>query len=284
MQIFETPASLRAFAFSARAAGRKIALVPTMGNLHEGHRSLVRIARVLADEVVVSVFVNPIQFGPNEDFATYPRTWEDDLAACEAEGATAVFHPSVEAMYPEGKPSTYVTETAISPFLCGASRPGHFNGVCTVVTKLFMAALPHVAVFGEKDYQQLAIVRRMVRDLDIPVEIVPAPISREEDGLARSSRNRFIPEGMRPQALALRHALLAAKTAYDDGERDAQALEALLREVIAREAPDGVVDYARLSDADTLVPLEGAITRPALAALAVKIGPPRLIDNIVLGR
>lgn len=284
MEIFDTPAALRAFAFAARAANRKIALVPTMGNLHEGHRSLIRIARPLADEVIVSVFVNPIQFGPNEDYAAYPRTWADDLAACEEEGATAVFHPTVEAMYPEGKPTTYVTETAISPFLCGASRPGHFNGVCTVVTKLFMAALPDVAVFGEKDFQQLAIVKRMVRDLDIPVEIVPAPISREADGLARSSRNRFIPEGMRPQALSLRHALLAAKAAWDGGERDAQALERILRDTVAREAPDGVVDYARVSDAETLVPLTGAIERPALAALAVKVGPPRLIDNIVLGR
>ncbi|MBQ7251021.1 MAG: pantoate--beta-alanine ligase [Kiritimatiellae bacterium] len=284
MHVFETPAACRAYALAARAAGRRIALVPTMGNLHEGHRSLIRIARARADEVVVSVFVNPIQFGPNEDYAAYPRTWADDLAACEEEGATAVFHPTVEAMYPEGKPTTYVTETAISPFLCGASRPGHFNGVCTVVTKLFMAALPDVAVFGEKDFQQLAIVRRMVRDLDIPVEIVAAPISREADGLARSSRNRFLPEGMRPQALSLRHALLAAKAAWDGGERDAQALEKILRDTVAREAPDGVIDYARVSDAETLVPLTGAIVRPALAALAVKVGPPRLIDNILLGR
>jgi pantoate--beta-alanine ligase len=278
MRIIEQPAELQAWALERRAAGRRIGLVPTMGNLHEGHLSLVRLAKAGADETVVSVFVNPLQFGPNEDYAAYPRTFAEDCAKCGAEGVDVVFHPAPDAMYAPGA-STTVRESALTGVLCGASRPGHFEGVCTVVCKLFHLALPHVAVFGEKDAQQLRVIRRMVRDLDFPLEIVPGPIVREADGLAMSSRNRFIPAGMRGQALCLRRALDAAEAAFAAGERRVEALRGLMAETVRRVAPDGEVDYISLNDDETLEPLDGEISRPALAALAVRVGGPRLIDN-----
>ena len=282
MQIVENPLELQTLALQARADGRTVALVPTMGNLHEGHLSLVRIARARADYVILSDFVNPTQFGPNEDFDSYPRTFDEDAALCRAEGVSLLFHPAPGAMYAPDA-SVSLIETALSRYLCGASRPIHFNGVCTVVAKLFLLAQPHLAVFGEKDAQQLAVIRRMVRDLFFPVEIVPAPISREPDGLARSSRNRYLTPDQRAQAPVLQRSLQAAKTLFDSGERRTDALLAAVRDVLAT-APDANVEYATLSDASTLVPLpsDALLTAPVLLALAVRFGATRLIDNVTL--
>ena len=267
-------------ALALRAQGRRIGFVPTMGNLHDGHLSLVRIAKKHADVVVVSIFVNPTQFGPNEDFAAYPRTFAADRALCEAEGVDLVFYPSVPDMYPAGA-SVSVTEKSLSRTLCGAARPGHFDGVCTVVAKLFNIVLPHVAVFGEKDAQQLRVIRRMVRDLRFPVDIVSGPTAREPDGLARSSRNQYLTAEQRPQAVCLRRALAEAERRFAAGERDPAALVAAMRAVVA-QAPAAKIDYIAIVDDETLQPLSGPIARPALAALAVWVGQPRLIDNTVL--
>ena len=280
MKIIESASEMQQAALALRAAGKRIGFVPTMGNLHDGHLSLVRIAKQHADIVVVSIFVNPTQFGPNEDFAAYPRTFAADRALCEAEGVDLVFYPSVPDMYPAGA-SVSVTENALSRTLCGAARPGHFDGVCTVVAKLFNIVLPHVAVFGEKDGQQLRVIRRMVRDLRFPVEIVSGPTARESDGLARSSRNQYLTPEQRPQAVCLRRALDEAERLFAAGERDPRKLVAAMRAVIAR-APAAKIDYVEIVDDETLQPLAGPIARPALAALAVWVGTPRLIDNAVL--
>ncbi len=261
--------------------GLRVALVPTMGNLHEGHLSLIRLARGQADVVVVSNFVNPTQFGPGEDYTAYPRTPEDDERLAAEAGADWLFQPQVADMYPEGE-SVRVVETRLSKQLCGKSRPGHFDGVCTIVLKLFNLALPHVAVFGEKDAQQLRIIRRMAADLCLPIRIVAAPISREADGLARSSRNQYLTPDERRRAPALHHALQTCEALFIGGERRPAALQAAMRDVLVREAPLGRVDYAAVVDNETLEPVEGRIERPALAALAVWLGKPRLIDNTVL--
>jgi len=280
MKIIASASEMQQTALALRAAGNRLAFVPTMGNLHDGHLSLVRLAKTRADVVVVSIFVNPTQFGPHEDFAAYPRTFEADRALCEREGVDLIFHPSVPDMYPEGA-SVSVIESSLSRTLCGAARPGHFAGVCTVVAKLFNLVLPHVAVFGEKDAQQLRIIRRMVRDLRFPVEIVAGPTAREADGLARSSRNQYLTAEQRPQAVCLRRALDEAERRFVAGERDPAALVAAMRAVVAR-APAAKIDYVEIVDDETLQPLAGPIARPALAALAVWVGQPRLIDNAVL--
>ena len=280
MRIIESALEMQQAALALRAQGKRSGFVPTMGNLHDGHLSLVRIAKKHADAVVVSIFVNPTQFGPNEDFAAYPRTFEADRALCEAEGVDLVFHPSVPEMYPDDA-SVSVAENALSRTLCGATRPGHFDGVCTVVAKLFHVVLPHVAVFGEKDAQQLRIVRRMVRDLRFPVEIVSGPTVREPDGLARSSRNQYLTPEQRPQAAGLRRALDEAERLFAAGERDPRKLVAAMRGVLAA-LPAARIDYVEIVDDETLQPLAGPIVRPALAALAVWVGKPRLIDNAVL--
>ena len=280
MKIIPSALEMQQTALALRAQGKRIGFVPTMGNLHEGHLSLLRIARQHADVVVVSIFVNPTQFGPNEDFAAYPRTFEADRALCEQENADIVFFPSVSEMYPGGA-SVSVTENALSRTLCGASRPGHFDGVCTVVAKLFNIVLPHIAVLGEKDAQQLRVLRRMVRDLRFPVEILPGPTIREPDGLARSSRNQYLTPAQRPQAACLRRALDEAERLFAQGERDPGKLIAAMRVLIA-QAPDAKIDYVSIVDDETLQPLDGPIVRPALAALAVWVGKPRLIDNTTL--
>ena len=280
MKIIPSALEMQQTALALRAQGKRIGFVPTMGNLHEGHLSLLRIARQHADVVVVSIFVNPTQFGPNEDFAAYPRTFEADRALCEQENADIVFFPSVSEMYPGGA-SVSVTENALSRTLCGASRPGHFDGVCTVVAKLFNIVLPHIAVLGEKDAQQLRVLRRMVRDLRFPVDILPGPTIREPDGLARSSRNQYLTPGQRPQAACLRRALDEAERLFAEGERDPGKLAAAMRSLIAL-APDAKIDYVSIVDDETLQPLDGPITRPALVALAVWVGKPRLIDNTTL--
>lgn len=280
MKIIETAREMQQTAQDLRSAGRRIGFVPTMGNLHEGHLSLVRIARRHADTVVVSIFVNPTQFGPHEDYEAYPRTFETDCRLCKQEGVDIVFHPAVTEIYPEGA-SIRVTESALSRHLCGASRPGHFDGVCTVVAALFHLVLPHVAVFGEKDAQQLRIIRRLVRDLHWPVEIVSGPTVREPDGLACSSRNQYLTPNQRAQAVCLRRALSAAEQMFAIGERDPQRLLAAMRAIIESHS-EAQIDYVALVDAETLAPLENPVRRPALAALAVRFGATRLIDNTLL--
>ena len=286
--LIQTVEAMQAEADAARAAGRTLALVPTMGALHEGHLALVAGAARRADHVTVSIFVNPTQFGPGEDYDAYPRTLDADLAALDAVGGVdAVFAPSAEAMYPLGLPPlTSVHVGELGRHLCGASRPGHFDGVTLVVSKLFLACRPHLAVFGQKDAQQLAIVRRMERDLGFGVEIVGHPIVREADGLARSSRNRYLSPEERAQATVLSRALFAAGHAAGQGERDADALRARLRGEIER-VPLAEVDYAEVVDADRLQPVEtlvegGPSGGRYLAAVAVRFGGTRLIDNLTL--
>jgi pantoate--beta-alanine ligase len=275
----ETPAAMRAWADRARAEGRRIGLVPTMGYLHDGHLSLVAEARRRADACVASIFVNPMQFGTGEDLSAYPRDLARDRTALAGAGVEALYLPSAEHMYPAGF-QTEVSVTKVSAGLCGRSRPGHFRGVTTVVTKLFNAVRPHVAVFGEKDYQQLAVIRRMTDDLDLGVEIVGVPIVRESDGLAMSSRNAYLSAPERTAARCLSRALAAGRAAFSGGARRADAVLERVRAVLAAE-PLARVDYAELVDAASIEPLD-RIDRPALLALAVFIGRTRLIDNTVL--
>ncbi|HKA86599.1 MAG TPA: pantoate--beta-alanine ligase [Haliangiales bacterium] len=277
LQVIEDPRDMRIRAEDLRRDGRVIVLVPTMGFLHDGHVALLRAGRARGDVLVLSIFVNPTQFGPNEDYARYPRDLAGDLDKARAAGVDLAFVPSAAAMYPR-QPLTRVVVDKLTDGLCGPRRPGHFAGVATVVTKLFHIVAPHVAVFGEKDYQQLAVIRRMVADLDLGVEIVGVPIVREPDGLAMSSRNAYLTPEERGRALSLSRALAAAEARFGAGERDAARLVAAARDAIA----DGVrVDYVELVDADTLQPVD-AVARPALLALAAFVGKTRLIDNRVL--
>jgi pantoate--beta-alanine ligase len=279
MLIFSHADEMQRWALARRAEGARVGLVPTMGFLHEGHVSLIAEARRRADAVVVSIFVNPVQFGPGEDFETYPRDEARDLAQCEAAGAAAVFLPQVAEMYAPDA-SVFVTEERLEKGLCGARRPGHFRGVCTVVAKLFNLVLPQVAVFGQKDFQQAAIIRRMVRDLNFPVEVVVAPIVREADGLAKSSRNVYLSPDERARAVGLSRALQAAADAVADGTP--QPVEPLRQRMLAVLAACGLtVDYVELVDAGTLEPVTQA-RRGNVALVAVFCGKTRLIDNRVL--
>ncbi len=278
-EIYRTPAAMRARAEDLRRDGRRIAVVPTMGALHEGHLALLGAARSRADVVILTIFVNPTQFGPSEDLSRYPRDEAGDLAKARGCGIDLAFCPDAPAMYPPGS-QTFVEVRELSRPLCGASRPGHFAGVATVVTKLFHATLPHVAVFGEKDYQQLAILRRMARDLDFGIEIASVPIVREPDGLAMSSRNAYLGPAERRAALCLSAGLAAAQAAFAGGERDAAALLAAARAPIEAE-PLARIDYVELRDADELTEL-ARVERPAVLAMAVFVGGTRLIDNRVL--
>jgi pantoate--beta-alanine ligase len=259
--------------------GARVALVPTMGALHDGHLSLVALARRHADKVVASVFVNPVQFDRADDFARYPRDLEHDGALLAGAGADVLFAPDVDEIYPPGA-QTYVSVEALSQPLCGGHRPGHFRGVATVVLKLFNIVQPHVAVFGEKDYQQLALIRRMVRDLLLDVDVVGAPIVREADGLAMSSRNRRLDAEERIAARCLAAALGAAETSLAAGERDAAGIRAAATDVLARERR-ARVEYVALVDPDTLQNLS-TVDERALVALAVWVGSTRLIDNRLL--
>jgi pantoate--beta-alanine ligase len=270
---------MQRWAIEQRAGGCRIGCVPTMGCLHEGHLSLVKQAQPRADQVVVTIFVNPTQFGPNEDFSRYPRTVERDLELCRAAGVQAVFLPQAADLYPADH-SVYVVEERLGDGLCGASRPGHFRGVCTIVAKLFNLTLPHVAVFGQKDFQQASIIRRMVRDLNFPVEIVVAPTLREADGLAMSSRNRLLSADERKRALGLSRALGLAQEACAAGETDAAATCLRLRDTLTSRY--GLrVDYVAAVDGDTLAP--AAKLRPGVViALAAMAGNTRLIDNAML--
>jgi len=278
MSVLKSAEEMRRWALEQRGAGKRIGLVPTMGYLHAGHLSLIAEAKQRADVVVVSVFVNPVQFGPNEDFAKYPRDEARDLKLCREAGVAAVFVPPVSAMYATDA-SVFITEERLGNGLCGARRPGHFRGVCTVVAKLFNLALPHVAVFGQKDYQQAAVIRRMVRDLNFPLEIVVAPIVREADGLALSSRNVYLSGDERARALGLSRALQAAAAAVAAGPCAAAAVRRRMSEVLERHALK--IDYAEIVDAETLDPV-GEARKGNVALIAAYCGTTRLIDNRVL--
>src|SRR3954453_24228595 len=272
-------ADLRAACEHARADGRRVAVVPTMGFLHDGHRSLMRAARTAADFVVVTIFVNPLQFGANEDLDRYPRDLAGDLALCEAEGVDCVFAPSVAEMYPR-RPVTTVHVAELTGDLCGAARPTHFDGVTTVVAKLFAIVGPCAAFFGRKDAQQLAVVTRMADDLNLPVDVVGCPIGREADGLALSSRNAYLNESDRAAALVLSRALCASVDAVVAGERDATRVARLVREIVSAErAVD--LEYAEVRDAQELTRV-AALDGSVLIALAARVGRTRLIDNVLV--
>jgi pantoate--beta-alanine ligase len=279
MQIIEPIADMRAWSEGERRQGRRIVFVPTMGSLHEGHLSLVRDAKTRGERVVVSIFVNPMQFGPSEDFAKYPRDLQHDRALLESLGIDVLFHPTVAEIYPDGY-QTHIEVENLSLPLCGSVRPGHFRGVATVVAKLFNIVRPHVAIFGEKDFQQLQVVRRLVRDLSMDIEIVGHPIVREADGLAMSSRNAYLTPEERRAAVCLSRALCQAEKRVRRGETSAAAL---LRGVAAElgKEPLAQVEYAKLCDPDSLQEID-RVQGAAVLALAVRFGRARLIDNRVI--
>jgi pantoate--beta-alanine ligase len=278
--VVETIAALRAHCEEARHAGKTVGLVPTMGYFHAGHRSLMAAARAATDVVVVTLFVNPTQFGPTEDLSVYPRDLERDRADAEAGGVDVLFVPSVEEMYPAGPPLTTVHVDRLTSGLCGASRPVHFDGVTTVVAKLFSIVGPCTAFFGRKDYQQLAVIRQMATDLNLPVDVRGCPLVREPDGVAMSSRNAYLTGDERVAARVLSRALEAAVHLARDGARDARVLEAGVREVVGGE-PLVALEYAEVRDASTLEPVD-TLDGEVVLALAAKVGRARLIDNVVL--
>lgn len=279
MRIVSTVEEVREQVKEWRAEGFSVGLVPTMGYLHEGHKSLIDKAVRQNDKVVVSVFVNPIQFGPTEDLATYPRDIERDAALCENAGAALIFHPEKEDMYFDDF-CTYVDMDNLTKGLCGKSRPTHFRGVCTVVSKLFNIVQPDRAYFGQKDAQQLAVVRRMVRDLNFDLEIIGCPIIREEDGLAKSSRNTYLSAEERKAAVVLHKSLEKGERMLRGGEKDAEKIKQAIREVILAE-PLAKIDYVEVVDFDTLESVETA-DGEVLTAIAVYIGKTRLIDNVIV--
>jgi pantoate--beta-alanine ligase len=279
MQIIEQIADMRAWSEGERRQSRRIVFVPTMGSLHEGHLRLVRDAKTRGERVVVSIFVNPMQFGPSEDFAKYPRDLQRDRALLESLGVDVLFHPTVAEIYPDGY-QTHIEVENLSLPLCGAVRPGHFRGVATVVAKLFNIVQPHVAIFGEKDFQQLQVVRRLVRDLSMDVEIVGHPIVREADGLAISSRNAYLTPEERRAAVCLSRALCKAEKLARRGETCAAPLLRVVAVELGRE-PLAQVEYAKLCDADSLQEVD-RVQGTAVLALAVRFGRARLIDNRII--
>jgi pantoate--beta-alanine ligase len=279
MKICKTIKEMRSAAREARRAGKRLGFVATMGALHEGHLSLVRAAKSVCDVVAVSIFVNPLQFGPTEDLAKYPRTFERDSGLLESEAVDFLFAPTPAEMYPAGA-ATYVTVEGLSDKLCGRSRPGHFPGVTTVVAKLFLIVEPDLAFFGQKDAAQSTIIRRMVQDLNLPVEIVVCPIVREPDGLAMSSRNAYLTPQERKSARVLHRSLMEINNRFDRGERSAANLIAAGRQLLSQES--GVrLDYLEIVDPSTLDPVT-QLDKPTLVAVAAFVGNTRLIDNIVL--
>jgi pantoate--beta-alanine ligase len=280
MKVCHSIDEMRAASRAARRDGKSLGLVPTMGALHDGHLSLVRAARDQCDVVVASIFVNPLQFGPSEDLAKYPRDFERDRELLKQEGVDFIFAPGVEEMYPAGA-VTYVTVEGLSGKLCGRSRPGHFRGVTTVVAKLFNIVEPDRAYFGQKDAAQSTIIRRMVRDLNIPVQVVVCPIVREPDGLAMSSRNAYLDPPQRQAALVLHRSLMAVQKRFDQGERKVEALIEAGKLTFAQD-PAARLDYFEIVDSETLDPVDD-LSRGALVAVAAFVGNARLIDNIVLG-
>lgn len=279
-EVLTRPAAMQRWSDDQRRVGRRIAVVPTMGALHEGHRALIRTARDLADRVIVTLFVNPLQFNERADFDSYPRPIDTDVATCETEGVHAVYAPTGAVMYPDGF-QTHVEPGELADRLEGPMRPGHFRGVTTVVTKLFGATRPHLAVFGEKDFQQLAIVRRMTADLDLGVEVVGVPIVREPDGLALSSRNVRLSAAERRAAVVLSRALDEAAMRFCEGTTDATSLASLVASTIAGE-PLAALEYVEVVDTASLTPVASVESGRAVILLAAWFGDVRLIDNRVL--
>ncbi|MBQ5760039.1 MAG: pantoate--beta-alanine ligase [Schwartzia sp.] len=281
MKVLSTIAEITEYTAELKKAGKTIGLVPTMGALHEGHLTLMRAARADNDVVIASVFVNPIQFGPNEDYDKYPRMFEADCAKLESVNVDAVFHPDPAEMYPQGF-CTYVNvDGEFTRKLCGASRPGHFRGVATVVTRLMNLSRADRAYFGQKDAQQVCVIKRFVNDLNIPVQVVMVPINREDSGLARSSRNAYLSDTEKQQALCLSRSLRKAEAAYAGGEKNVAALLKIVRDELAAESAADV-EYVELYDFPTLEPIE-TVEKESLMAIAVRIGKTRLIDNIIIG-
>lgn len=280
MQVISTPAEMTAFSKEMKAQGKRVALVPTMGALHEGHMSLIDIAKKNADVVVVSIFVNPTQFGPNEDFAAYPRQLEADVKACEARGADVVFAPKASSIYAKDA-STFVNEEQISANLCGKSRPTHFKGVTTVVCILFNIVRPDVAVFGEKDAQQVSVIKRMVRDLFMDVEIIRAPLVRENSGLAISSRNKYLLGAQLDTAVKLSQALKAGKALVDKGILNINRVKSEIVNQLTTSSRIRVI-YVEIVDAETSLPVNEIVKGKSRAAIAVWLDQTRLIDNILL--
>lgn len=282
LQVHHTVGEFRNACDRVRSAGGSLGLVPTMGALHAGHLALVDAAKSRASHAALTIFVNPTQFGPNEDFARYPRTLERDLALCAERGVDHVFAPSVEQMYPPGE-KTRVSVQGLVDVLCGPKRPGHFEGVATIVSKLFNVAGPCVAVFGRKDYQQLQVIRRMAADLLMPVEVVGHPIVRESDGLALSSRNAFLSPEERSRAPIIARELARARAAFERGERNAGSLRRPIESALERAGLR--LDYVEITSADELEPIsdQAELSPRALLAIAAFLGKTRLIDNLVLG-
>ncbi len=280
MKIISTVKEMQAFSESVRVAGKTISFVPTMGFLHQGHLSLMEDGKRRGDCLVVSIYVNPTQFGPSEDLAKYPRDFERDHALCEGVGVDVIFYPSNEEMYPENY-QTYVTVENVTENLCGLSRPGHFRGVATVCAKLFNMVKPHVSIFGKKDYQQLMVIKRMVKDLNMDLEIIGLSTYREPDGLAMSSRNVYLKPEERESALTLSRSLLHAKGLYEKGERDAATIIGEVKKIIGSQ-PYTKIDYVQICDTETMKDAE-TIKGEAVLALAVRVGVARLIDNYVFG-
>lgn len=280
MRIFKTVNEMRGWSKNCRHAGESVAFVPTMGALHEGHLKLVDCAREQADRVVLSIYVNPTQFGPDEDLDKYPKMLKADLEKAHKRDVDIVFVPDNDQMYPEGS-ETFVDVEYSNKHLCGLKRPTHFRGVATVVAKLFNAVIPDVAVFGEKDYQQLIIIRKMVRDLIMPVQVLGYPIVRESDGLAMSSRNKYLSVAERKAALSLSESLTLAQSLIDEGELSATKISSAVKKMIGSNKL-ARVDYVSICDSETLEPMKGKLKGKALLAIAAHIGKARLIDNCIL--
>ncbi|WFF73400.1 pantoate--beta-alanine ligase [Proteiniclasticum sp. QWL-01] len=279
--LIKTIEEVRALVREWKKQGCSIGFVPTMGALHEGHLSLLKQAVAENDRVIASVFVNPTQFGPNEDYASYPRDIQTDYSLCQSAGVDAVFHPEPEELYLPNRATT-VHVTGLTDVLCGAKRPGHFDGVCLVLSKLFSIVNPDRAYFGQKDAQQVAVVRRMVRDLNFGVDVIASPIVREAGGLARSSRNAYLSAEEKAAALVLNRSLSRALQAMQSGERSADLIRRQVADQIAAE-PLARIDYVEVVDFEDLRPVQGPMTRPVLVAVAVFFGTTRLIDNVVFG-
>lgn len=277
--VFQHPDNMYQWSLAQQCALRRIAVVPTMGALHAGHLSLIRLAAEYGDDVIVTIFVNPSQFGPNEDFAAYPRSAEHDIALCRDAGATAVFLPAAEHIYlPEA--STWITENVLSKGLCGVSRPLHFRGVCTIVAKLFNITAADVAVFGQKDFQQVAVIKRMVRDLNFPIEIVVAPIVREPDSLAMSSRNAYLSTEERTRATGIFKALQQGAIAFQNGNMQATKLRSIMQDILMEHQLE--IDYATVVEPESLREREAEVKPGDVLLIAAFCGRTRLIDNHIL--
>jgi pantoate--beta-alanine ligase len=280
MKVIEHAAEMQRYAETLRNSGKKIVFVPTMGYLHQGHLSLMEAGRKLGDCLVTSIYVNPTQFSPTEDLAKYPRDFKRDESLCRGVGVDVIFYPGDRDMYPEHY-QTYINVEGVTENLCGLSRPGHFRGVATVCAKLFNIVKPHVAIFGKKDFQQLVVIRRMVEDLNMDLEILGLPTVREQDGLAMSSRNTYLKPDERETALSLSRSLLMAKRLYERGERDAGKIIEEVTRFIGRH-PQGKIDYVKICDTTTMKDVK-LLQGKEVIALAVRVGVARLIDNYVFG-